>query len=323
MNGNIIKNSTRLINKSQYSVSTNCLNNIYKKLFYSTNANNKGLLGLVLNQDGRGGCLIDIGAREPLITRSDYFKRFTKRVGATSLFLGKDINDIGIDNTSLNKKKTNKKKKSKAGKLQMIDIQKLLVSPLLPHPDADPVDTFEFEFQLVKEALDNCSWKLNDSLEIRRSVISQHAARIVTGGFIMTAPKNGSINNPYDILNAMSEVSDEDKELQDQGFGELATMLTLSLKGKRSKAVSVCRKMSRFANQLAKHITIFNPRYISEEEYKKETKKTEVPEEDKEKILLNQKFMFDNEQTVAEAIETVESIDEVKVTVSSFVRWTL
>jgi len=321
MNGNIIKNSTSLINKFQYSIPSNCLNNIYQKLFYST-TNNKGLLGLVLNRDGRGGCLIDIGVNEPIITRSDYFKRFAKRVAATSLILGSDINNLDVENTS-DKKKGNKKKKSKAGKLQKIDVQKLLVSPLLPHPDANPVDAFEFQFQLVKEGLDNCSWKLNDSLEIRRSIISQHAPRIVTGGFIMTIPKNGSIDNPYDILNAMTEVSDEDKVLQDQGFGELASMLTLSLKGKRSKAVSVCRKMSRFANQLAKHITVFNPLYISEEEYIKKTKKSEVPKEDKDKILLNQKFMFDNEHSVAEALKNVGDIDEVEVTVSSFVRWTL
>jgi len=292
----------------------NSLNLIYHKLFYSTN-NNKGLLGLVLNQDGRGGCLVDIGVNEPLITRSDYFKRFAKRVAATSLFLGNDMDSVSEDN--------NKKKKNKVGKCKMIDVQQLLMSPLLPHPDANPVDKFEFQFQLVKDALDNCSWKLNDQIEIRRSVISQHVSRVVTGGFIMTIPENRSVESPVDIIHAMTEVTDEDKILQDQGFGELASMLTLSLKGKRSKAVSVCRKMSRFANQLAKHVTVFNPQYISEAEYKKKLKKSNVPEEDKNKILLNQKFMFDNEHTVAEALVNVGDIDDVEVNVSSFVRWTV
>jgi len=305
------------LNKLTYpTIQQNTLNLIYHKLFYSTN-NNNGLLGLVLNQDGRGGCLIDIGVREPLITRSDYFKRFAKRVAATSLFLGSDLNSASEGDN----KKLTKKKKSKAGKCQMIDIQKLLMSPLLPHPDANPVDESEFQFQLVKEALDNCSWKLNDQLEIRRSVISQHASRVVTGGFIMTIPENGSVENPVDIIQALTEVSDENKILQDQGFGELASMITLSLKGKRSKAVSVCRKISRFANQLAKHVTVFNPQYISEAEYKKKLKKSEVSEEDKDKILLNQKFMFDNEHTIAEALINVGEIDDVEVSITSFVRW--
>ena len=311
-----LKAITTLNNFTYPTIQQNTLNLIYQKLFYST-SNNKGLLGLVLNQDGRGGCLIDIGVREPLITRSDYFKRFAKRVAATSLFLGSDLNSASEGDN----KKLTKKKKSKAGKCQMIDIQKLLMSPLLPHPDANPVDKFEFQFQLVKDALDNCSWKLNDQIEIRRSVISQHVSRVVTGGFIMTIPENRSVESPVDIIHAMTEVTDEDKILQDQGFGELASMLTLSLKGKRSKAVSVCRKMSRFANQLAKHVTVFNPQYISEAEYKKKLKKSNVPEEDKNKILLNQKFMFDNEHTVAEALVNVGDIDDVEVNVSSFVRW--
>jgi len=309
-----LKSISALNNFTIPKFNQNSLNLIYNKLFYSTN-NNKGLLGLVLNQDGRGGCLVDIGVHEPIVTRSDYFKRFAKRVAATSLFLGSDMDSVSEDN--------NKKKKNKFGKCKMIDVQKLLMSPLLPHPDANPVDKFEFQFQLVKDALDNCSWKLNDQIEIRRSVISQHASRVVTGGFIMTIPENRSVESPVDIIHAMTEVTDEDKILQDQGFGELATMLTLSLKGKRSKAVSVCRKMSRFANQLAKHVTVFNPQYISEAEYKKKVKKSSIPEEDKNKILLNQKFMFDNEHTVAEALVNVGDIDDVEVNVSSFVRWTL
>jgi len=312
MNFNIIKSQSRLkINFIKQPIQNN-LNIIYNKLFYSTNnINNKGLLGLVLNKDGKGGCLVDIRVREPIITRSDYFKRFAKRVAATSLFLGSDIEQ----------QNNSKKKKVKSGKCKIVNINKLLESPLLPHPEANPVDESEFQFQLVKEALKNCSWKLNDELEIYRSVISQHSSRVVTGGFIMTIPKNGSIETPIDVLNCLTNLSDEDNVLQEQGFGELASMLTLTLKGKRSKAVSVCRKMSRFANQLAKHITVFNPIYISEAEYKNKTKKSEVPEEDKDKILLNQKFMFDNEHTVAEALKNVGDIDDVEVTISFFVRW--
>lgn len=310
MNYSIIKNN---IKNCHFQLQNNNLNILYHKLFYSTNNNNEnnGLLGLVLNRDGKGGCLVDIRVREPIITRSDYFKRFTKRVAATSLFLGSDIDT------------SKKNKKAKAGKCQIVNVKRLLESPLLPHPEANPVDESEFQFQLVKEALKNCSWKLNDNLEINRSVISQNSSRVVTGGFIMTIPKNGSAETPIDILNALTNLSDEDKILQEQGFGEIASMLTLSLKGKRSKAVSVLRKMSRFANLLAKHITVFNPEYISENDYKKKTHKNKIPDEEKNKILLNQKFMFDNEHTVAEALINVGDIDDVEVTVSSFVRWTL
>ncbi|ORY73766.1 hypothetical protein LY90DRAFT_666520 [Neocallimastix californiae] len=309
------------IKNIQYSIPNNNLNIIYRKLFYSTsNNNNKGLLGLVLNQDGKGGCLVDIRVNEPIIIRSDYFKRFTKRVAATSLFLGNDINTQAENEIS---KKTSKKKKSKAGKCQTIDVKGLLNCPLLPHPDANPVDDSEFQFQLVKDALKNCSWKLNDELKIYRSVISQHSSRVVTGGFIMPIPEKGSVETPIDIINALTNFSDEDKILQEQGFGEIASMITLSLKGKRSKAVSVLRKMSRFANLLAKHVTVFNPLYISESDYKKKTHKNKVPKEDKDKILSNQIFMFDNEHTVAEALVNVGDIDDVEVTISSFIRWTL
>jgi len=103
------------IKNIQYSIPNNNLNIIYRKLFYSTsNNNNKGLLGLVLNQDGKGGCLVDIRVNEPIIIRSDYFKRFTKRVAATSLFLGNDINTQAENEIS---KKTSKKKEIKGGKM--------------------------------------------------------------------------------------------------------------------------------------------------------------------------------------------------------------
>jgi len=322
----LLNNPTSLalnsIKNIHYSIPNNNLNIIYNKLFYSTNNNdNKGLLGLVLNQDGKGGCLVDIRVCQPVITRSDYFKRFAKRVAATSLFLGNDINTQ--TENEISNKKSSKKKKSKAGKCQTIDVKGLLNCPLLPHPEANPVDDSEFQFQLVKDALKNCSWKLNDELEIYRSVISQHSSRVVTGGFIMPIPEKGSAETPIDLINSITNFSDEDKILQEQGFGEIASMITLSLKGKRSKAVSVLRKMSRFANLLAKHVTVFNPQYISESDYKKKTHKTKIPTEDKDKILLNQKFMFDNEHTVAEALINVGDIDDVEVTISSFIRWTL
>lgn len=281
-----------------------------------------GVLGLVLNQEGKGGCLIDLRVNNKIITRSDYFKRFSKRLAATSLFLGDTPSEsLNKSNLSKNKKKELKKALSKC---HTIDINELKNVPLLPPPDADSIDETDFQFQLVKDALSHYSWKLDDNIEFRRAVISPHTHRVVTGGFIMTIPDlEKFVDTPINIINTLAKLTDEENLFQEQGYGELSSMLTLQLSGKRAKAVSVCRKISKFANQLAKHIVIFNPIYTSNEEFEKKNGRKVKTQEEANSILLNQKFLLDNKHTVAEALKNVGEIDDVDVEVSSFVRWSL